>query len=101
MRTFLELPKQAGLPAWLDGRHSLYLTEEGLSTGKATRAHWDLRLRQIAKGRATHRDVLQLEPTESELAQEEAEIAAGVAARERQQVAKQEAAQPAVKAETS
>jgi hypothetical protein len=53
------------------------------------------RLRQIAKGRATHRDVLQLEPTESELAQEEAEIAAGVAARERQQVAKQEAAQPA------
>ncbi len=29
MRTFLELPKQAGLPAWLDGRHSLYLTEEG------------------------------------------------------------------------
>ena len=37
------------------------------------------RLRQIAKGRATHRDVLQWEPTESELAQEEAEIAAGVA----------------------
>ena len=29
MRTFLELPKQVGLPAWLDGRHSLYLTEEG------------------------------------------------------------------------
>ena len=28
------------------------------------------RLRQIMKGRATHRDVLQLEPTESELAQE-------------------------------
>jgi hypothetical protein len=53
------------------------------------------RLRQIAEGRATHGDVLQLEPTESELAQEEAEIAAGVAARERQQVAKQEAAQPA------
>ena len=46
------------------------------------------------KGRATHRDVLQLEPAESELAQE-AEIAAGVAARERQQVAKHEAAQPA------
>ena len=29
MRTFLELPKQAGLPSWLDGRHPLYLTEDG------------------------------------------------------------------------
>lgn len=29
MRTFLELPKQAGLPTWLDGRHPLYLTEDG------------------------------------------------------------------------
>ena len=29
MRTFLELPKQPGLPAWLDGRHPLYLTEDG------------------------------------------------------------------------
>ena len=29
MQTFLELPKQAGLPTWLDGRHPLYLTEDG------------------------------------------------------------------------
>jgi hypothetical protein len=29
MRTFLELPKQAGLPSWLDGRHPLYLTGDG------------------------------------------------------------------------
>jgi hypothetical protein len=29
MRTFRELPKQAGLPTWLDGRHPLYLTEDG------------------------------------------------------------------------
>jgi hypothetical protein len=43
------------------------------------------RLRQIIKGRATHRNVLQLEPTESELEQEEAEIAAEFAARERRQ----------------
>ena len=50
------------------------------------------RLRQIMKGRATHRDVLQLEPTESELDQEEAEIAAEIAARERRQAAKQDAA---------
>ena len=35
------------------------------------------------KGRATHRDVLQLEPTESELEQEEAEMAAEIAAGER------------------
>ena len=35
-----------------------------------------------------------MEPIESELAQEEAEIAAGITARERQQVAKKEAAQP-------
>jgi hypothetical protein len=28
MRPFLELPKQAGLPSWLDGRHPLYLTED-------------------------------------------------------------------------
>ena len=53
------------------------------------------RLRQIMKGRATHRDVLQLEPTESELDQEEAEIAAEIAARERRQAAKQDAAPPA------
>ena len=52
------------------------------------------RLRQIMKGRATHRDVLQLEPSESELDQEEAEIAAEITAKERQQVAKQEAAVP-------
>ena len=38
------------------------------------------RLRQIMKGRATHRDVLQLDPTESELEQEEAEMAAEIAA---------------------
>jgi hypothetical protein len=29
MRTFLELPKQAGLPSWLDGRQPLFLTEDG------------------------------------------------------------------------
>jgi hypothetical protein len=29
MRTLLELPKQAGLPAWLDGRHRLFLAEDG------------------------------------------------------------------------
>ena len=29
MRTFLELPKQAGLPQWLAGRHPLFLTEDG------------------------------------------------------------------------
>ena len=39
------------------------------------------RLRQIMKGRATHRDVLQLDPTESELEQEEAEMAAEIAAK--------------------
>jgi hypothetical protein len=50
------------------------------------------RLRQIMKGRAIHRDVLQLEPTESELDQAEAEIAAEIAARERRQAAKQDAA---------
>jgi hypothetical protein len=57
------------------------------------------RLRQIMKGRATHRDVLQLEPTESELDQEEAEIAAEIATRERRQAAKQDpapSAQPKV-----
>src|SRR4029077_3026417 len=53
------------------------------------------RLRQIMKGRATHRDVLQLEPTESELDQEEAEMAAEIAARERRQAAKQDPAPPA------
>ena len=29
MRVVLELPKQAGLPSWLDGRHPLYLIEDG------------------------------------------------------------------------
>jgi hypothetical protein len=29
MRMSLELPKHAGLPAWLDGRHPLFLTEDG------------------------------------------------------------------------
>jgi hypothetical protein len=29
MRTFLELPKQAGLPSWLDGPPPLFLTEDG------------------------------------------------------------------------
>ena len=29
MRTFLELPKATGAPAWLDGRHPLFLTEDG------------------------------------------------------------------------
>ena len=29
MQTFLELPKQAGPPSWLDGRHPLFLTEDG------------------------------------------------------------------------
>ena len=36
-----------------------------------------------------------MEPTESELAQEEAEVAAEIAARERRQAAKQDAAKPA------
>ena len=58
------------------------------------------RLRQIMKGRATHRDVLQLEPSESELDQEEAEIAAEIAAKERRQAAKQAAAPPAQPAVT-
>jgi hypothetical protein len=53
------------------------------------------RLRQIMKGRATHRDVLRLEPTESELVQEEAEIAAEIAIGEGMQTAKQAAAPPA------
>ena len=53
------------------------------------------RLRQIMKGRATHRDVLQLKPTESELEQEEAEMAAEIAARERRQEARQDPAPPA------
>jgi hypothetical protein len=53
------------------------------------------RLRQIIKGRATHRDVLQLEPTESELAQEDTEIAAEIVEREGRQVAKREPIQPA------
>ena len=29
MRTFLELPRQPGLPSWLDGRHPLRLSDEG------------------------------------------------------------------------
>ena len=29
MRTFLDVPKQAGLPAWLDGCHPLFLAEDG------------------------------------------------------------------------
>jgi hypothetical protein len=29
MRAFLEPPKQASLPSWLDGRHPLYLIEDG------------------------------------------------------------------------
>ena len=50
--------------------------------------------RQLIKHRDDPAFIPLMEPTESELAQEEAEIAAGIAARERQQPAKQEAVQP-------
>jgi hypothetical protein len=49
--------------------------------------------RQLIKHRDDRAFVPLMEPTESELAQEEAEIAAEIAARERQQAAKKEAAQ--------
>jgi hypothetical protein len=51
--------------------------------------------RQLIKHRDDRAFVPLMEPTESELAQEEAEIAAEIAARERRQAAKKEAAQPA------
>ena len=51
--------------------------------------------RQLIKYRDDPTFIPLMEPTESELEQEEAEIAAEVPARERRQVAKQEAVQPA------
>ena len=51
--------------------------------------------RQLIKHRYDSAFIPLMEPTESELEQEEVEIAAESAARERQQIAKQEAAQPA------
>ena len=35
--TFLELPKQAGLPSWLDGCHPLFLTEDGQACWRGRR----------------------------------------------------------------
>ena len=58
------------------------------------------RLRQIMKGRATHRDVLQLDPTESELDQEEAEIAAE-SCRKREATSRQARAAPPAQPEVA